>query len=40
MLTIQKIYVTATGYPQVNKHVASPHASEENISGTQPLHRR
>jgi len=40
VLTIQKIYVTATGYPQVNKHISSPHASEETISGTQPLHRR
>lgn len=39
VLTIQKIFVTAMGYPQVNKHVSSPRASEKNISGTQPLIR-
>jgi len=40
VLTIQKIFVTATGYPDVNKHVASPRASEKNIRGSQPLNRR
>jgi uncharacterized protein YgiM (DUF1202 family) len=40
VLTIQKIFVTATGYPEVNKRVASPRASQKNISGTQPLNRR
>ncbi|MES1180271.1 MAG: SH3 domain-containing protein, partial [Verrucomicrobiota bacterium] len=40
VLTIQKIFVTATGYPDVTKRVASPRASQKNISGTQPLNRR
>lgn len=40
VLTIQKIFVTATGYPDVNKRVASPRASEKNIRGSQPLNRR
>ncbi len=40
VLTIQKIFVTATSYPEVNKRVSSPRASEKNIRGTQPLNRR
>jgi uncharacterized protein YgiM (DUF1202 family) len=40
VLTLQKIYVTATGYPDVTKRLSSPRASQQDIRGTKPQQRR